>query len=70
MLTVCSSKVALHPASNNFPIDMKVLREWPGSKCTSIVLSGNLSNSSVQNVLDGTLLPHADETKIVRPRLC
>ena len=44
---------------------MRELYDRPGSKLTSITLSGNWLNASVQTVFDGSLLPHADEIKIM-----
>ena len=46
MLTVCSSNISLHPASNKFIIDMRELCESHGSKYNSIPLGGNWVNDS------------------------
>ena len=60
MLTVCSSKIYLHPSSHNFPIDMRELCERSGSKFASLPSDVNWANAIVQAVFDGRLLPHAD----------
>ena len=65
MFSICPPKIYLHPASQNFPIDMRELCETPESKCSSIPLDDKWGNASVHCVFDGSLFPHADETKIV-----
>ena len=63
MLTVCSSKIYLHPASHNFQIEMRELFESPGGKCASLPLSGNWVNASVHSVFYGIMFPPAGEIK-------
>ena len=63
VLTVCSSKIALHPVSSNFAIEKKEMYDRPGVKCVYLPLAGNLVNASVHAVFGGSLLPHVDETK-------
>ena len=50
---------------HNFPIEIKDLCEWPGSKLASLILAGNWGHASLHAVFDGIVLPHDDENKIV-----
>ena len=59
MITVCSSKIYLHHASHNFPIEMRELCESPGSKFASLPLSDNWVSASVHSMFDGIMFPHA-----------
>ena len=65
ILTVCSSKIALHPASCNFPIDTTEMCERPVSKCDSLPSAVKWVNGSVHTVFDGILFPYDEETKSV-----
>ena len=49
---------------------MRKLCKRPGIKFADLPLTGNWGNSSVYAVFGGSLLPHADESKIMEPCLC
>ena len=64
MFTVCSSIIALNPALNKFPIDMRELFNILGSKCDSLLFDGNWGNASLYAMFDGSLLPYSEIQKI------
>ena len=63
-------KTASNPASHIFPIEIREMCDNPGRKCTSLPSAVNCGIASVHTVVDGSWLPHVDETYIMCPQLC
>jgi hypothetical protein len=65
MRTLCSSKVAVHPASHSIPIDMRELWGKPGKIWASCATCGSCGRSKLQVVLvDWRLAPLGRPTSI------
>ena len=65
MLTVCSPNIPLNPVLHNIPIEIIYPCERPGIKFASLLLYVDWVNDTLHAVIDGSFLPHAEETKIV-----